>query len=453
MSRTLEFFVGTSVPMPPSLVSFVSLGPGDDALRTARATARLQEADVVVDDERASAERLVALAREGKRVVRAMAGDALESPEELALVRAVAGAGIPVEVVPGIGARAAAAAFAGVVGRAIRVLAGQVGEAVAAEAADQPVTLIAAAGTPSQRVVVTTPTQAAEQARALGAAPLVVAFGTPDETLRWFEKRPLFGKRVLVTRARDQASTTAALLRDRGAEPLVVPTIEIHPPADPGPLDRALADLRAERYGWVAFTSVNGVERIWDALRTGGGDARAFAGARLAAIGPATARALERHGLAPDVVAKEFRGEGLASEMIEALERSGGHPRSRHVLLARAARARDALPQALQGAGCTVDVVAAYETRPPPAEALASLLRELDARRVDVVTFTSSSTVDHLCDWLGVRAVELLAPARVACIGPVTAETARHRGLRVDVVAPEYTVPGLVRALETGARP
>jgi uroporphyrinogen III methyltransferase/synthase len=437
-------------------VSFVSLGPGDDALRTARAAARLQEADVVVDEEGASAERLIELAREGKHVVQALAGDALESPEALALVRAVAGAGIPIEVVPGIGARAAAAAFAGVVGRAVRVMPDRVGEAVAGEAADHPVTLIAAAGSPSQRVVVTTAAHAAEQARALGSGPLVVAFGTPDDALRWFERRPLFGKRVLVTRARDQASTTAALLRDRGAEPLVVPTIEIHPPSDPGPISRAVADLRAGRYGWVAFTSVNGVERTWDALRAAGGDARAFGGARLAAIGPATARALERHGLAPDAVAKEFRGEGLASEMLDALQRSGSDPRSRHILLARAARARDALPQALQGAGCTVDVVAAYETRPPPPETLASLLRELDARRIDIVTFTSSSTVDHLCDWLGglgKPVAELLAPTRVACIGPVTAETARNRGLRVDVVAREYTVPGLVRALETGARP
>jgi uroporphyrinogen III methyltransferase/synthase len=439
--------------MPPSFVSFVSLGPGDDALRTARAEARLREADVVVDDDGASAERLVALAREGKRVVLAMAGDALESSEGLALVRAVAGAGVPVEVVPGIGARAAAAAFAGVVGRAVRVLPDRVGEAVAGEAADHPVTLVAAAGTPSQRVVVTKAAQAAQQARALGAAPLVVAFGAPDEALRWFEKRPLFGKRVLVTRARDQASTTAALLRDRGAEPLLVPTIEIHPAADPGPLARALADLREGRYGWVAFTSANGVERTWDALRAAGGDARAFGAARLAAIGPATAHTLERHGLAPDVVAKEFRGEGLASEMIEALQRSGKDPRSRRVLLPRAARARDALPQALQGAGCTVDVVAAYETRPPPPENVASLLRELDARRVDAVTFTSSSTVDHLCDRLGERAAELLAAPRIACIGPVTAETARNRGLRVDVVAREYTVPGLVDALETSARP
>jgi uroporphyrinogen III methyltransferase/synthase len=150
--------------------------------------------------------------------------------------------------------------------------------------------------------------------------------------------------------------------------------------------------------------------------------------------------------------------------MIEALRASSsaGPPR---VLLARAARARDALPAALRGAGCEVDVVAAYETRPPSPDHLAGLLRELQhesrpidsegesagvlpARRpIDAVTFTSSSTVEHLCDWLGARAAGLLAGVRVACIGPVTADTARSRGLRVDLTAAEYTVPGLVQAL------
>jgi uroporphyrinogen III methyltransferase/synthase len=439
--------------MSALLVSFVSLGPGDAALRTERAARRLDEADVVVGaDDVADAEQLIALARAGKRVVRAVAGEALESPEALALARAVAGAGVAIEVVPGVGARAAAAAFAGVVGRAVRVDARDVAGAVAGENGEAPVTLVAAAGTPSQRVVVTRAARAAEEARALGEGALIVAFGVPDEALRWFERRPLFGKRVLVTRAREQAGSMAALLREEGAEPLVVPTIEIHPPSDPGPLARALADLRAGRYDWVAFTSANGVDRTWEALSAAGGDARAFGAARIAAIGPATARALERRGLVADVVAKEFRGEGLATEMLDALRQTaaegrGGAARETRVLLARAAQARDVLPRALREAGCTVDVVAAYGTRAPPAEARSALERELNAGRVDVVTFTSSSTVDNLCDWLGARAQALLAGACIACIGPVTADTARARGLRVDVLADEYTVPGLVRAL------
>jgi uroporphyrinogen III methyltransferase/synthase len=314
------------------------------------------------------------------------------------------------------------------------------------------VVLIADAGAPSQRLVATTAGEAAARAAKLGAGEdaLIVAFGAPDEALRWFERRPLFGKRVLVTRAREQAGSTAALLRDRGAEPLVVPTIEIRAPSDPGPLARALEDLRAGRYAWVAFTSANGVERTWEALAAGGGDARAFGAARLGAIGPATARALEKRGLRPDVVAKEFRGEGLAEEMRRAL----GGARAR-VLLARAARARDALPEALREAGCEVDVVAAYETHPPPPEAVDELRRELAGGRVDAVMFTSSSTVEHLCDLLGAHAGALLARPLVACIGPVTAETARARGLRVHVTAPaaEYTVQGLVDALEASLEP
>jgi len=322
--------------------------------------------------------------------------------------------------------------------------------AVAGEPPKSPITLIVGAGPPSQRVVTSTAREAPDRARALGSDAVVVAFGVPDESLRWFERRPLFGQRVLVTRAREQAGGTAALLREYGAEPVVVPTIEIRPPTDRQPLDRALGDLRIGRYAWVAFTSANGVERTWEALSAAGGDARAFGAARLAAIGPATARALEGHGLRADVMAKEFRGEGLAVEMIEALRARppGGPPR---VLLARAARARDALPDALRAAGCAVDVVAAYETRPPSQDLLAGLLRELrhepGSRRVDAVTFTSSSTVEHLCDWLGTGAPGLLAGVRVACIGPVTADAARSRGLRVDLTAAEYTVPGLVRAL------
>jgi uroporphyrinogen III methyltransferase/synthase len=165
---------------------------------------------------------------------------------------------------------------------------------------------------------------------------------------------------------------------------------------------------------------------------------------RIAAIGPATARALEGRGLHPDVVAREFRGEGLAEAMLAAM--GTGEPRPR-VLLARAARARDALPEALRGAGCEVDVVAAYETRPPPPDVTAALRAELEAGRVDAVALTSSSTVDNLCDLLGEGAPSALSRLRVAAIGPITKDTAVARGVRVDVVPREYTLPALVDAL------
>jgi uroporphyrinogen III methyltransferase/synthase len=442
--------------MQRGIVSFVALGPGDPSLRTVRAAERIARADVVVEDGRETpVARWIDLARQGKRVVRAMAGDVLESPGAIEEVLEVARAGIAFEVVPGVGGPAAAAAFAGVVGRAIHVKTGEVARIVEGEPPEAKVTLIACAGGPRQRVIETTAGRAADQANALGEQVVIVAFESPQEILRWFERRPLFGKRVLVTRAARQAAGTAELLRDQGAEPIVVPTISIHPPADPAPLARALADLRASRYAWVAFTSANGVERAWEALVAAGGDARAFGGARLAAIGPATARSLEDHGLHADVVAKEFRGEGLADEMLRSFRdcpppdgvagRNGGSPR---ILLARAAVARDALPIALRAAGCVVDVVAAYETRLASREAADSLVNELKAGRIDAVTFTSSSTVDNLCDLLGNhQAAELLSPVRIASIGPVTTEAARARGLRVDVTASRYTVPELVLAL------
>jgi uroporphyrinogen III methyltransferase/synthase len=295
------------------------------------------------------------------------------------------------------------------------------------------------------------PTWPASEVRAVfGDAPAIAAVEGSSQARAWMSARALFGKRVLLARAREQASETAELVRSRGAEPVLVPTIEIGPPSDPASLRRALSDVRAGRYGWVAFTSANGVERTWAELEAEGGDARSLSVVRIAAIGPATARALAGHGLRADVVAREFRGEGLAAAMLEAMglgPSSEGGPPAPRVLLARAARARDVLPEALRDAGCVVDVVAAYETRPPPVEVRDSLARELEGGRIDAVAFTSSSTVENLCDLLGDRAPSLLAPLRIAAIGPITRDTAVARGLRVDVVPAEYTVPALVSAL------
>jgi uroporphyrinogen III methyltransferase/synthase len=250
---------------------------------------------------------------------------------------------------------------------------------------------------------------------------------------------------VLVTRAGEQAGSAAALLREEGADVLVVPTIAIAAPGDPVPLAKAIGELRAGAYAWVAFTSANGVERTWEAIEAAAGDAQVFGSARLAAVGPATAQALAGHGLRAAVVAVEVRGEGLAEAMLAAMKREGEV--GGRVLLPRAARARDVLPAALRAAGCTVDVVAAYDTHPVTGAAVEALAVELEAGRLDAVTFTSSSTVDNLCDALGPRAAGLLARVRVASIGPVTSDTARSRGLRVDVEARESTVPGLIRAL------
>jgi uroporphyrinogen III methyltransferase/synthase len=427
------------------IVVFVGGGPGDPTLRTERAARRIAEADRVVEDDVPAAE-LVAMAQAGERIVRLIPGDPLESPAMVALAVAVATAGARIEIVPGVGASASAGAFAGVVGPASWVPARDVRAVLARVDPEARVTLVFDAGEPSQRVVVgpASVVGSFEAGDGGGRGRILVAPGAPLDALRWAETRPLFGKRILVTRSREQAGGTAALLRDQGAEPVVVPTIEIHPPADGEPLARALHTLRAGAYGWVAFTSANGVERTWEALAASGADARAFGGVQIAAIGPATARALEGHGLRADLVAKEFRGEILAEAMLSAIRASATPPR---VLLARAAKARDVLPDALRAAGCEVDIVGAYETRAPSPSVVEDLTGALASGRIDAVTFTSSSTVENLCDLLGPGAAGMLAGARVASIGPVTTRAAQERGVRVDVTAREYTVTGLVEAL------
>jgi uroporphyrinogen III methyltransferase/synthase len=265
----------------------------------------------------------------------------------------------------------------------------------------------------------------------------------------------LEGKRVLVTRASEQSGATVTLLREQGAEAVVMPTIVVAPPADPAPLARAVQDLLAGAYAWVAFTSANGVERTWDAVVAAGAGAGAFAGMRVAVVGPATAEALVRRGVHVEITARELRGEGLAEAMLAAMGTGRGR-----VLLPRAAKARDVLPDALRAAGCAVDVVTAYETRPASPDALAAVATALASGRVDAVLFTSSSTVEHLCDALGAggsdldRARLLLAPLRVASIGPLTSQTARARGVRVDVEPARATIPDLIRALaESYAKP
>jgi uroporphyrinogen III methyltransferase/synthase len=440
------------------IVSFVNLGPGDPRLRGERAAERFAAADVVIDDDGPHAAALVELAQQGKRVVRAVAGDAIDCPVVLAEMAALARAGVAIEVIPGPSASGVALAFAGVVGRAVYVRSTDLEAALAGEARGGPLTVVASPGLPIQRAIVTTVGEAVAATRPLGQGRLLVAFAAPDEDLRWFERRPLFGKRILVTRARDQAGGTAAQLREHGAEPVVIPTIEIRPPSNREPLAAALRDLAGGAYRWAVFTSANGVEQVWASLEATGADARTFGAAKLAAIGPATARALEGHGLRPDVVAKEFRGEGLAADMLAAMglgptasgappdAASTARPEAR-VLLPRAAKARDVLPETLRAAGCRVDVVAAYETHLPPAETAVALASELESGRVDAVTFTSSSTVENLCDLLGPRSAELLQRTRVASIGPITTATALARGVRVDVTAARYTVPGLIEAL------
>ena len=257
------------------------------------------------------------------------------------------------------------------------------------------------------------------------------------------DRRPLLGKRVLVTRTREQSEGLSALLRDCGAVPIAVPAIEIHPPADPAPLARAVASLSTD-YDLVAFTSVNAVERFFAALTAEGRDARAFGASKIAAVGTATAEALALHGLSSDIVATDARGEGLAHAILAQAAALG----QKRILLPRALVARETLPELLRAAGFTVDVVAAYETRPPSREALAALRAELDAGRIDAITFTSSSTVDNLADALGPDAALSLRGAKTFSIGPLTTATATQRGIEVAATAASPTISGLISALE-----
>lgn len=251
--------------------------------------------------------------------------------------------------------------------------------------------------------------------------------------------RPLAGRVVVVTRAREQADGFRALLEDLGASVLALPTIAIDAPDSWAPLDRALADLGA--YRWIAFTSVNGVEMVRRRLAAHDIPTAALARCRLAAIGPATAAALARLGLAADVVPDEYVAEALAARLTGRVERGD------RVLLPRAARTRDRLVRDLKAMGARVDEVAAYQTR--SAEDSAAALRDaFRARRVDAVTFTSSSTVRHFAALFAPdELARLMAPVVVACIGPVTRATAQEHGLVTHVMPTDYTIPALARAL------
>jgi uroporphyrinogen III methyltransferase/synthase len=257
------------------------------------------------------------------------------------------------------------------------------------------------------------------------------------------DTRPLAGRRVLVTRAVDDARETVERLEAMGAEAVVAPVIEIR--ALTGPADeRAMKDAIAalSTYDWVAFTSANGVDRFVRALSSAGKDARAFGPARIAALGPGTAGALERHSLLPDRIASEQHGEGLAAALLR-----DARPGQR-VLLPRARVARDVLPDALRAAGVDVHVLPIYETVAATRESFRPVADAFLAGSIDAVTLASSSAARHLVALLGDDAIRLLSAVIVASIGPITTETATSLGVRVDVSASPHTAPELLLGLE-----
>ncbi len=431
-------------------------------------------------------DRLIDAAREGKTVARLKGGDPYLFGRGSEEAEALAEHGIEFEVVPGVPSPRAATAYAGI-SLSHRSFSSSIAYVTATESVEKdrsshdwaklatatqtlvifmgmrklgslmqllvehgrapetPAAVVQWASLPKQRTVVGTVADIADKARAAGVGlPALTIVGdvvSLRERLRWYDEKPLFGLRVLVTRPAHQRDELAMLLRDEGAEPVCVPAIRIEPPADVEPLSSAIA--RAAQYRWVVFTSANGVDAFFVEVARQGRDARVLGAARVCAIGPATAEALRAHGIVADVVPDEFRGEGAA------LAIAGADPdlRGAAVLLPRAEVARDALPRMLAERGARVDVVPAYRTVGPSEDDALALRALVHQRKVDVLTFTSPSTVREVAGALGAHADAIATGFTIACIGPVTADAARERGWPVHVTPSDYTARGLVSAL------
>lgn len=311
-------------------------------------------------------------------------------------------------------------------------------------AGSTPVAIIRWGTRVSQQTVVGTLADIVEKAEAEKMEPpTVIVVGEVvrlRSKLNWFEQRPLFGKRVLMTRAKEQAGELATRLASYGAEPVEAPTITIVPPPDWAPVDHAISEIRT--YDWIIFTSVNGVSRFMTRLFTRGLDSRCLAGRQLCCIGPRTAQELEKFGVKADVVPAEYQAEGVLATL------SRQNVKNTRILIPRAEVARELLPEELRAAGAHVDVIPVYRTLTPEQDS-GGWRQELMDHRIHVVTFTSSSTVRNFVTMLGgAEAVKpLVQSVRIACIGPITAKTAEEYGLTVSIMPDENTVPALVDAI------
>jgi uroporphyrinogen III methyltransferase/synthase len=310
---------------------------------------------------------------------------------------------------------------------------------------DTPAAVIMQGTVPGQKTVTGRLGDIGEIAERAGMKPpgiIVVGdvVGLRDE-LNWFEKKVLFGKRIVVTRARDQASDLLKRLTELGAECIEFPTIEVIPPESYDPMDRAIQSI--ENYDWLLFTSVNGVKYFFQRLEELGNDIRCLRDIKVGAIGPKTAGAIRAKGIRPDLMPAEYRAESVA----EAFKKEvSGNVK---ILLPRAAGAREVLPEELSSMGCYVEVVEAYRTVRPDTgkEEILSMLKK---GNIHMVTFTSSSTVTNFMEIFGEggdRIKKWMEKISVACIGPVTAHTAEEKGLKVDITPREYTIEALTDAI------
>jgi uroporphyrinogen III methyltransferase/synthase len=309
---------------------------------------------------------------------------------------------------------------------------------------ETPVAVIRWGTTPYHRSVIGTLDTIVEKVEEAGMKPPAIivvgdVVGLRDQ-INWFENRPLLGKRILVTRSREQASDLVVLLEERGAYCIELPTIAVCGPEDTGPLDQALRSLST--FDWVVFSSANAVSFFFDRLFSLGFDLRAMGGLRIAAVGSATAKGVSAFHLGVDLVPEDFRAEGLL-DAFRSIGVSG-----RRILIPRAEKAREVLPRGLTAEGALVEVVTAYQTCTPEVDP--EILKTLEREAVDCVTFTSSSTVMNFCSLLSQESRDkVLRKAAVACIGPVTADTARKSGMEVAIMPEESTIPSLVSAIES----
>lgn len=491
-------------------VYLVGAGPGDPGLATLRAKECIESADVIVYDHLANPEMLtwarddaeityagkepgepspsqpeinallVEKARAGKEVVRLKGGDPFVFGRGAEEAKAIADAGIQFEIVPGITSAIAGPAYAGIPvthraenshvtfftghedpaktesaidyaalaklgGTQVMLMGVERLGAITREMLKQgvrqdlPVALVRWATTGCQETLTGTLRNIAERAIANGfAAPAVAVFGEVvalRESLNWYENRPLSGKRIVVTRTRKQASALSNKLRALGAQVVELPTIRIEPPGDL----RAFAELvqDAHVYDWIVFTSANGVDAFFEIFFKLYDDAREIGGARIAVIGPATAQRLKEFHLHVDLQPEQFVAEAL----LKQFQKEGGIENLRF-LLVRAEKTRDVLPRGLSALGAIVDEAFAYRTVPETRDTTGAR-RQLAKEGADLITFTSSSTVENFLT-LGLPWPKRM---RVASIGPITSKTARDHGLTIDVEARRHDIDGLVQAI------
>jgi len=426
---------------------------------------------------------LVEKARDGKTVVRLKGGDPFVLGRGGEEVEALADYSIPFEVVPGVSSAVAVPAYAGIpithrrLASSFAVVTGHEDPSKASSSIawerlatgvdtlvflmgmenlpkivakllehgrppNTPIAVIKDGTSPQQKTIVGSLKDIEDKVkeRRLGP-PAVIVVGEVvrlREKLRWFDNSPLFGKRILITRARHQASALSRLFSERGAQPVELPVIDIQAIADTEEVDRAISSL--EHYDWIVFTSANGVSSFFRRLYELKLDARVFKGLKIGVIGPATAKALETRGIIPDYLPEVYTSQGF----LVGLNRQD--VTGQRFLLPRADIADKELAVAISQLGAEVHEVTVYRT--VPVITVVSQVKEmLLSREIDVITFTSSSTVTNLAALFNEGELAV-SKAKIACIGPKTADTAASAGLEVDIVASENTIPGLVTAIE-----